>query len=360
MLLPFDFNAVSGNNNEMRWIIPLPPYHTTHQDVRQSCSDDSLCRQPRAIARACTAGAAGKSGMILVTVLLFMAVILAFVIQAQVVARMALRFEDRQALRAQLRVAADDAAWNALRVLAADDNLQVDYTNEPWAALQTNRLPNDVETSVLVTDENRYFNVNNLAVMPSNTAVRVPSAIVQDILVAGEWPDPVGETQALRDWMDRDTEGAREAGYYHEAHLALAPPNAPMESLIELDRVLNSTRVERRATPAVLTVLSDRVAGIIPVNVNTAGREVLQGVLGAGRSVLAESICRLRDAHPVIDLDQVLDSKTLAALRPYLATHSNYFSLAAQASRNGQQETVYALVRRADQGEVEILRWVYR
>ena len=69
--------------------------------------------------------------MILVTVLLFMAITLALVIQAQVVARMALRFEDRQSLRAQLRVAASEAAWNALRVLAADDNLQVDHTNEP-------------------------------------------------------------------------------------------------------------------------------------------------------------------------------------------------------------------------------------
>ena len=136
--------------------------------------------------------------MILVTVLLFMAIIIALVIQAQVVARMALRFEDRQSLRAQLRVAAAEAAWNALRVLAADDNLQVDHTNEPWAAWQTNCLPNTVETVALITDENRYFNVNNLAAIPSNAAVRLPVAIVRDIFTANDWPDPVGETQALK------------------------------------------------------------------------------------------------------------------------------------------------------------------
>lgn len=298
--------------------------------------------------------------MILVTVLLFMAIILALVIQAQVVARMALRFEDRQSLRAQLRVAAAEAAWNALRVLAADDNLQVDHTNEPWAAWQTNYLPNTVETIALITDENRYFNVNNLAAIPSNAAVRLPTSIVRDMFAANDWPDPVGETQALKDWMDRDSEGTREAGYYHQAHLSLEPPNALMESLAELDGVLNATRVERRTAPPALTVLPDRVERIVPINVNTAGREVLQAVLGAGRSALAEKICRRRDAYPVTALNQVMDAKTLDTLRPYLDTRSRYFSLAAQAARNGQQETIYALVRRDDQGEIEILRWVYR
>ncbi|MFH1969170.1 MAG: hypothetical protein ABIJ53_02500 [Verrucomicrobiota bacterium] len=334
----------------MQWIIPLPAYHTTHRDVRQSCSADlNRC-----------AGSARESGMILVTVLLFMAIILALVIQAQVVARMALRFEDRQSLRAQLRVAAAEAAWNALCVLAADDNLQVDHTNEPWAAWQTNCLPNTVETIALITDENRYFNVNNLVAIPSNAAVRLPVAIVRDMFAANEWPDPVGETQALKDWMDSDTEGTREAGYYHQAHLSREPPNAPMESPAELDGVLNATRAERRAAPPALTVLPDRVDRIVPINVNTAGREVLQAVLGAGRSALAEKICRRRDAHPVTALNQVMDAKTLVALRPYLDTRSRYFSVAAQAARNGQQETIYALVRRDDQGEIEILRWVYR
>lgn len=298
--------------------------------------------------------------MILVTVLIFMAVILAFVIQAQVVARMALRFEDRQSLRAQLRVAATEAAWNALRVLAEDDNLQVDHTNEPWAAWQTNCLPNAVETAALITDENRYFNVNNLAAIPSNTTARLPVAIVRDMFAANEWVDPAGETQTLKDWMDRDAEGAREAGYYHQAHLPLEPPNALMESPAELDGVLNATRMERRMAPPALTVLPDRVQRIVPVNVNTAGRDVLQAVLGAGRSALTDKICRWRDAHPVAVLDQVLDAKTLDALAPYLNTRSRYFSLAAQAARNGRQEAVYALVRRDDQGEIEILRWVYR
>ncbi|MFA5043482.1 MAG: hypothetical protein WC381_09975 [Kiritimatiellia bacterium] len=298
--------------------------------------------------------------MILVTVLLFMGLILALVIQAQVVARMALRFEDRQSLRAQLRVAAAEAAWDALRALSADDNLQVDHTNEPWAARQTNCLPNAVETVATITDENRYFNVNNLAAVPSNAAVRLPSSIVQDMFAAADWPDPVGETQALKDWVDRDSEGAREAGYYHQAHLSSAPPNAPMESSAEQDGVLNAARTESRAAPPALTILPDRVERIVPINVNTAGREVLQALLGAGRGALTERICRQRDAHPVTALNQVVDAKTLASLRPYLDTRSRYFSLAAQAARNGQQETIYALVRRDNQGEIEILRWVCR
>ena len=305
------------------------------------------------------AGAAGESGMILVTVLLFMAIILALVIQAQVVARMALRFEDRQSLRAQLRVAASEATWNALRVLAADDNLQVDHTNEPWAALQTNCLPNNVETAALITDQNRYFNANNLAAVPSNAAVRLPTAIVRDMFAVNNWPDPAGATQALQDWMDSDTEGAREAGYYHEARLALEPPDALLESPAEMDGVLNAAQAERRAAPPELTILPNQAGRVEFINVNTAGREVLAAVLGAGRSRLAEEICRRRDAYPVTALNQVMDAETLEALAPYLNTCSRYFSVAAQAAKNGRQETICALVRRDDRGEIEILRWVY-
>lgn len=297
--------------------------------------------------------------MILVTVLLFMGLILALVIQSQVVARMTLRFENRQVLRAQLRLAAAEAAWQALHMLAADDNLQVDHTNEPWAAWQTNCLPNNVQTFARITDENRYFNINNLATIPSNTAGRLPQMIVRDVFTANEWPDPVGVTQALQDWLDRDTAGTREAGYYHQARLAQEPPNAPLESPAELDSVLNAARTERRTPPTELAVLPDRTEGIVPINVNTAGRSVLQAVLGAGQSALAGKICQWRDAHPIITLSQVMDAKTLKELGPYLNTNSRYFSLAAHAALNGQQEKVYALVQRNDQGEVEILRWVY-
>ena len=258
------------------------------------------------------------------------------------------------------RVAAAEAAWNALRVLAADDNLQVDHTNEPWAAWQTNRLPNTIETVAVITDQNRYFNINNLAATPSNVAVRLPVSIVRDMFTANDWPDPAGETQALKDWMDSDSEGTREAGYYHQAHLPLEPPNAPMESPAELAGVLNATRVERREAPPALTILPNQAGQIEPVNVNTAGREVLRAVLGAGRSRLTEEICRRRDAYPVTALNQVMDAQTLGALLPYLNTRSRYFSVAAQAAKSGQQETICALVRRDDQGEIEILRWVYR
>ena len=385
VLLPFDFNTVSGNNEHMQRIVSLPIYITILRDARQSCSaaryacntnkqknclpitlldtDKTILAtetQRRANRAAYRVFSPGQSGMILVTVLLFMAIILALVIHAQVVARMALRFEARQSMRAQLRVAASESAWNALRVLAADDNLQVDHTNEPWAALQTNLLPNTIETAVVITDQNRYFNINNLATTPSNAAVRLPVSIIRDMFSANDWPDPAGETQALKDWLDRDSEGTREAGYYHQAHLPLEPPNAPMESPAELAGVLNATRMERRAPPPALTILPNQAGWIEPINVNTADREVFMAVLGAGRTRLTEEICRRRDAHPVTALSQVMDAQTLGALRPYLDTRSRYFSVAAQAARSGQKETICALVRRDDQGEIEILRWVYR
>ena len=61
---------------------------------------------------------------------------------------------------------------------------------------------------------------------------------------------------------------------------------------------------------------------IVPINVNTADREVLRAVLGAGRSVLAEEICRRRDAYPVTDLNQVLHYRSNSAEAHFLISRA--------------------------------------
>ncbi len=293
--------------------------------------------------------------MILVTVLLFMATLLALIVYAQASAWITLRAESRRTDRAELHVAATEAAWAALRTLAADGQPWVDHTNEAWAEVVTNRLPNAVVTVAAVEDENRCFSVNNLRVMPTNPAVRAPAGIARDVLVLAQWPDPDGLAQCLKDWVDPDAEGVPGPG-------ALRPPNGPFESPAELYAVLESAGSGRDPVSgaAAFTVLPERDGRIEPVNVNTAGRDVLLALLGPARGSLAEFIVKRRAVQPVVALDEVLDPAARRALDPYLAAYSRCFSVSATAERGSARAAVYGLVRRDERGQVEVLRWTVR
>ncbi len=297
--------------------------------------------------------------MILVLVLILLAAVMALALGAQAAARAALRAEERRTLHARLRAAAGEAAWDALRELAADTSPLVDHTNEAWAAPRTNMLPDAIETRAELLDATRDYNVNNLALAMTNPAVRTPTAVARDLLALARWPDPDGTVQALRDWADADAEGAREAGFHRLVGSGLAPPNAPFESPAELAAVLRAGRpAAPERDPAGWAVLPLEAGRLTPVNVNTAGREALLAVLGPGRAALVEALCRRRDARPVVALADVLDAETLRAAAPHLATGSRYFSVAARAALDGRQAAVRGLVRRNERGGIEVLRWV--
>lgn len=297
--------------------------------------------------------------MILVVVLVMLGLIAALVIQAQVSALLALRLAERQSLQAQLRAAATEATWQALTRLAADNNLLIDHTNEPWAQTFMCALPNGIATRVQITDEQQFFDVNTLsAALPTNTT-RFPVDIVRDLLALSRQPDPDGQAQTLNAWFHSGLETTYAATGNKLAAAMRARATAAMESPAELDGVL--------ATPStapipftMLTVLPRRETDLMPVNVNSAGLDVLRGILGLSQSSLAEKICRLRDAGPLPALNRVIDPQRLPSVRAYLDTRSYFFSVQASAEKDLYTETIYALVRRDERGNVAILRWVCR
>lgn len=311
-------------------------------------------------------------GMILAAVLILLGIISGLVIQAQVTARLALRHAERKSLQTQLRAAATDAAWNALHALAGDSDLFVDHTNEPWAAPVNEMLPNGIETMVLITDEHRFFDVNNLSVLPREKTAQAPSVIVAELLTFCDQQDPPGQTQALKDWFQVGRESiARSSsplplarGTEHgDASSGVAPPAVRLvESPAELGRILGVT-LSSTQVPSVLTALPGERTGILPINVNTATPEVLRAILGGRDYTMVDAICRLRDSTPLTSLAplaSLMDADRLRASRCYLDVKSSFFSVYAQAARNGGSEEIYALVRRDDEGEVEILRWICR
>ncbi len=300
--------------------------------------------------------------MALILVLLLLGLLVGLVIQAQSSARLALRSEESSTARAQLRAAATDAAWGALALLAADADLQVDHTNEPWARPLDRVLPGGIETSVQVADENGRFDVNSLAAKLPDTAKRLPVEIVADLLALTNLPAPEVRARILKDWIDADREGPREADYYRGLNPPLAIADAMMESPQELAAVL-ALAGATGAAPAGLAVLPDRAARILPVNLNTAGREVIMAILGPQYRSAADTLCRTRDAGPLASaawVTRLLKTGADNPWAPYLAVHSSYFSVTARAVKDNRSAEVHALVFRDARGEVEILRWLCR
>ena len=334
--------------------------------------------------------------MMLVLVLILLGLITALALQAQMVARMALRIGEGKALRAQLRAAATDTAWGALHRLAGDADLQVDHTNEPWAVTEERLLLNGIDTWVRIEDENRRFDVNSLSVRLSADTGRMPVDIITDLLRLLRQPDPAVQAQALKDWIDQDHDGLRETDYYRNLKPPVTIADAFMESPRELAAVLawsGSSGDLPAGVPAGIAVLPARdtasgavggparntahsaVGGpvrnaapasgrrIMPVNLNTADREVILAVLGPEHAGAAAMLCGLRDAGPLVSLtalNRLLKASPDNSWNRYFDVKSSFFSVMARASKNGRVEEIYALVCRDPQGNVDILRWLCR
>lgn len=303
-----------------------------------------------------------EQGMVLALVLLLLGLICALVIQAQTAARLALRGEQHYLARSQLRAAATDAAWGALTLLAGDDDLQVDHTNEPWAQPLDRCLPNGVATSVRVVDENRRFDVNSLSGRLPDAAPRMPVDIVADLLALAHQPEPAVQARILQDWIDADREGLREAEEYRKMDPPATIADALMESPQELSAVLARAGAGGGPPPD-LAVLPDRAGRIMPVNLNTADREVIMAVLGPEFRGSADTLCRLRDGGPLTSLallNQMLKTGAAQPWGPYFALNSSFFSVTARATKDNRTEEIYALAFRDARGNIEILRWLCR
>ncbi|MDO9542516.1 MAG: type II secretion system protein GspK [Kiritimatiellia bacterium] len=301
--------------------------------------------------------ASGESGIILAVVLILLGVITALVLQAQVLAYSCLQLENRKLLRTQLRETAGDGVWRALDVLAADQNLLIDHTNEAWAAPMHIRLPNGIDTEIMIIDENRFVDANLLAFVSPSEQWRPSAAIVRDLLAGELFIHPELQTEIVRDWVDQNLEGSYETAYYRRLQKPVEPANSPMASREELLWLLAATTNTTARTTA-LTVLPAQDPRLEPVNVNTAGRQTLMAVFGDNNVGLIERIIRLRNVAPLLTLKQVMDQVTLQKFASYLSVKSSFFSVYSRSEMGIAAEAVYCLVKRDQTGNIQVIRWV--
>lgn len=302
--------------------------------------------------------------MILPLVLILMATLTLLVVQSQFTARATYRAATARLQRAHLRVAAEEAAWHALHVLAADSDLAVDHTNEPWAAPRAALLPDGIRTVCRIVDENRFFDLNNLTVpVPVETKAGVPrlfrgaapspAEIVRYALMTAEMPAPDADVRRLQ---ARLTE--LDTGVVSTASATSVVAHAVLESPEEWLACLPDSNAWARAG-AVLTALPVPRTRPAPVNVNTASRDVLDALTGGRAATWVETVCRERDARPLAATALTASADIQrAGLLPYLDVRSAFFFVTAQAEKDDARQTVHGLVQRDAHGRITVLRWV--
>jgi type II secretory pathway component PulK len=315
-----------------------------------------------------------RQGAALVLVLVLTALMAAVVLQVQVRARAALARAAAGALHTRLELTATDAARRAFARLADDSDLGVDHLDEAWAALEDYRDPAGARCTVQVRDEQGFFNLNNLAAPGLAEGQRPPEAVLVDLFAACGVSRPVQRTLALRDWIDEDRVGDGEQSAHAQEEGGQRPPNRPLANWREvlevngMDRALFEPRPRGPLEDALrgdlvdaVTVLPAGAARVTPVNVNTAGRDALRGILGLEYSGRVERLLKERASRPLRSLDALgLPPDVLDAARPYLGVSSSYFSVTATAEQDDDAAEVRALAMRDDKGTVRLLHWVTR
>jgi type II secretory pathway component PulK len=99
-----------------------------------------------------------------------------------------------------------------------------------------------------------------------------------------------------------------------------------------------------------------------PINVNTATREALRGVMGVGQDEMVQTILALRSFKPIRSLASVLavdDPAFAENIRPYLDVRSREFIVAARAYAHERAVNIRALAQRDSSGKVELIQWIF-
>ena len=319
-----------------------------------------------------------QSGMALVLALAAVALAggLAFWMQARSMA--AQRAALREVQSERLRLAAAEAVRLAMLTLREDDDYAVDSLSDAWAQPCAWTNGDGIALRTVTEDAARWFDWNNLAAGTTNSSpARTPRAVLADLMAACGRFDGDARAEALSDYVDADSEGAYETPFYRLADHPFAPPDRPLwapDELLDVHDFTPALFLSRgeatRAGGWTDGDLSDSCAlvpapsagGPRPVNLNTAGRAVLTGVLGPEREQAVRALMALRAVQPLESAAMLaaVDSSAVAELEPWVAVSSPHFRIRARAALpdGSASSGVVAWVERGAGGEIRILQWL--
>ena len=319
---------------------------------------------------------ARQKGSVLILVMVAVATAAVILMRTQFSSRQRMVKADSSLLAFQMEQAMTDTMLASCRNLANDEDLLVDTLEEPWAEASEIVNPAGISIRTRFEDANRYFDINNMLQDLETSDTREVTDIVNDLFnLCGDF-SPGQRIQALSDWMDSNRNGFFESDLYEKGELPYAAKNRQFTDWSEWLSVrgfdlpyFGEAYTLRPRLPKdyehipldTFTVLPVSRRIPTPVNVNTAGRQVLIGILGVSQTTLVDSIINARKLRPFRDMNTVV-ALVAPVLSPtvlkYMDVKSNYFILQAQAYHKGHTARAHALVFRDGGGDVEVLQWV--
>lgn len=317
---------------------------------------------------------AARRGMVLVPVLIMLGVASLLTVNQLFLSRIRLRERESILQTVQLQTAMTDAALQAMRRLAEDDDLTTDHPREPWAESREYTTPDGISLWIRISDAQSKFDLNNtwLEFNPGEQTV-VQTAIMDLLTVLGDY-DPVDRIQALSDWLDADSDGYRESDWYAVQRLSNHCPNTWLNSPADLTGVAGFSKeyftnqhewARSSSTYSMsdyLTILPGSRRAPVTVNVNTAPPALLRAVAGIGQDAWVDYVVTFRSAGPLTSLDPVMavvDSTRAEYLRKFLDVRSSIYAIHVRAFSGERSALLRALVRRdAADGSVRVLQWV--
>lgn len=319
--------------------------------------------------------AKGQQAFALLLVLVLMGSMVVMVLSTQLAVSTSRRAARLEWQRAVLLAQAEQAARLALGRLTDDEDLNVDHYGEEWAQPFAYTLPDGIQVRGTVVDVCRSFDLNNLAAeeLVSEDARSVGN-ILRDLFIVGGDLSSADRIEGLRDWIDQDGEGFREDGWYLEQNLDYGCPNTVLHSWSELRWIAGFTDawMQEALLPTEdsweavlhdsLCVIPVEHAGVVPINVNTALKSTLIGVLGPEYEGEVELLLSMRKDQPVRSLSAlsyVVAPEYATKIQPYLDVKSSFFEVQVQAVKGGLTKQLFVLVQRSTDGGLQVINWKY-
>lgn len=318
--------------------------------------------------------ASSRSGMALILTLAALTLVggLLFWIQAR--AMSATQGAIHAETEVRLRAASAEAVRAAMLTLQEDADRDVDSLEEDWAQPQEWTTGDGIAVRTYTEDAGRFFDWNNVAA--TQQPDRPARTVLLDLMAACGQLDADARVDALTDYVDSDADGVYEDSFYRLADLPFSPPQRPLWAPDELfdihdfspewfvPKAHSTTDDDGGISGDLLTscvvVPAAPMASPRPVNLNTANRAVLLGVLGPERESAVRALMAYREVQPLQSAGMLaaVDSSAAAELESWVTVASSCFRIRARAALPGATSTVTAWVQRETDGSLTLLQWM--
>ena len=201
------------------------------------------------------------------------------------------------------------SVYEALPVIFLNDDEKSDNLSEIWASVIPSFTIGNAGVEVVITDENRKFNLNSLEESLNNNAVQPVTVFRRILKTSGCDPDIVN---TALDWIDKDSQARAPGGREEQYTESVYAKNSSFDSIEELlcfPGISNGNFSSKNTNGKTRSGLEDMctVYGNKKININTASVDVLQALDDAIDPQIAGEIISKRKEKPFKDINDLLE-----------------------------------------------------